>query len=47
MYRVLVSHLNAHTDESPVWTISSSTFESVLAVYQRDQDAFDRGMGAG
>ena len=47
MYRVLVSHLNAHTDESPVWTVSSSTFESVLAVYQRDQDAFDRGMGAG
>ena len=25
----------------------AATFESVLALYQRDQDAFDRGVGAG
>jgi hypothetical protein len=47
LYRLLVAHCNAHTDESPAWKISSSTFESVLAVYQRDQDAVDRGAGAG
>lgn len=47
MYRLLVTHLNAHTDDQPVWQISSSTFESVLAVYSRDQDALDRGVGAG
>jgi hypothetical protein len=47
LYRVFVSHANAHTDENPVWHVSASTFESILAVYQRDQDAFDRGLGAG
>jgi len=47
LYRVFVSHANAHTDENPVWQVSASTFESTLAVYQRDQDAFDRGLGAG
>ena len=45
MYRVMTTHCNAHSDESPVWKISSGTFESVLALYQRDQDAFDRGAG--
>jgi hypothetical protein len=47
LYRVFVAHCSAHTDESPVWQISSATFESALALYQRDQDAFDRGVGAG
>jgi hypothetical protein len=47
MYRLFTTHCNAHTEEQPVWNISSGEFESVLAVYQRDQDAFDRGMGAG
>ena len=47
LYRTFVSHCSAHTDESPVWQISSATFESALALYQRDQDAFDRGVGAG
>ncbi|HEX3658086.1 MAG TPA: hypothetical protein VHV55_20025 [Pirellulales bacterium] len=47
LYRVFVAHCNAYTDEKPSWRISSSTFESALALYQRDQDAFDRGMGAG
>ena len=47
MYRVLVAHCNAHTDQQPVWKIPVSTFESVLAVYSREQDAFDRGLGAG
>ncbi len=47
MYRLLTTHCNAHTEDQPVWQISSATFESVLALYQRDQDAFDRGVGAG
>ena len=47
MYRLFTTHCNAHTEEQPAWKISSATFESVLALYQRDQDAFDRGVGAG
>ncbi len=47
IYRLLVAHCNAHTDDDPVWQISSETFESVLAVGMREQDAFDRGLGAG
>ncbi|MFZ5832066.1 MAG: hypothetical protein ACOY3P_18435 [Planctomycetota bacterium] len=47
MYRLLAAHCNAHSDDQPVWKIGSGTFESVLALYQRDQDAFDRGVGAG
>jgi hypothetical protein len=46
LYRLLVTHTNAHTDEEPAWTISIGTFESVLALYQRDQEAFNRGLGA-
>lgn len=47
IYRLLVNHCNAHTDEKPEWNISPELFESTLAVYLRDQDAFDRGVGAG
>jgi len=47
MYRLLVAHTSAHTDEDPVWQISSETFESTLALYLRDQDAVDRGVRAG
>jgi hypothetical protein len=45
MYRLLVAHCNAHTDEDPAWQISSEMFESTLAVYRREQDALDRGVG--
>jgi hypothetical protein len=47
MYRLFTEHCNAHSDENPVWQITAGTFEATLAVYQRDQDAFDRGVGAG
>jgi len=47
MFRLLVEHGNAHTDENPSWKISSEMFESVLAVYLRDQDQVDRGLRAG
>ena len=45
MYRLLVAHCNAFTDDKPVWTISNELFESTLAIYRRDQDAMDRGVG--
>ncbi len=45
LYRLLVTHTNAHTDKDPAWKISGETFETVLALYRRDQDAFDRGAG--
>jgi hypothetical protein len=47
MYRLFTAHCNAHSDDQPVWEISSGTFESVLALYQRDQTALERGVGAG
>jgi hypothetical protein len=47
MYRLMVAHCNAYTDEAPCWKISSERFESTLALYSRDQDAFDRGLKAG
>jgi hypothetical protein len=46
MYRLLVAHCNAHTEETPVWRIPAPLFESTLSLYRRDQDAFDRGVGA-
>ena len=46
LYRLLTAHCNAHTEQEPSWRISAPVFESTLAVYLRDQDAADRGMGA-
>jgi hypothetical protein len=47
LYRLLVAHCNAHTDDQPVWQISPETFEATLAVYRHDQGAVDRGLQAG
>ncbi len=47
MYRLFVAHCNAYTDDAPGWKISPERFETVLALYGRDQDAFDRGVRAG
>lgn len=47
MYRLLVAHSNAYTDDAPSWKISSEMLESVYATTIRDQEAFDRGMKAG
>ncbi len=47
LYRLLVDHCNKHTDEQPEWRISRETLQSNLAVYQRELEAFDRGMGTG
>jgi hypothetical protein len=46
MYRVLAAHVAAHAEEQPAWQIQPATFESVLAVYRRELDAADRGVGA-
>ncbi len=47
LHRLLVQHCNSHLDSKPGWKIDLTTFESTLAVDLRDQDAFDRGVGAG
>ncbi|HEY2414710.1 MAG TPA: hypothetical protein VGI40_20865 [Pirellulaceae bacterium] len=47
LYTLIASQCNAHTDQQPVWTIAPTLFESTLALSLRDQDAFDRGVGAG
>ena len=44
LYRLLVAHCHSHTDEQAVYTISPERFESELALFRRDQDAFDRGL---
>jgi hypothetical protein len=44
LYRLLVAHCHSHTDEQPVWRIPLERFERELAVFRRDQDAFDRGL---
>ncbi len=46
MYRLLAAHCNAHSEQQPVWGIGAATFESTLAVYLRELDASDRGVGA-
>ncbi len=47
LYRLLVAHCHAHTDDNPRWKIAPETFEATLAVYRRDQDAADRGLQVG
>lgn len=47
LYRVLVEHCHRYTDEHPSWKISRETLQSTLALYLRDLEAFDRGLGTG
>ena len=47
LYRLMVAHCHAHTDDKPVWRVPVETFEATLAVYRRDQDAADRGLQVG
>jgi len=46
MYRLITAHCNAHSEQQPAWQIGPGTFESTLAVYLRELDAADRGVGA-
>ncbi|MGI9471171.1 MAG: hypothetical protein ACR2NZ_06555 [Rubripirellula sp.] len=38
LFRVLVEHCNRHTDAQPVYKISGETFESTLALYNRETE---------
>jgi len=44
LYRLLVAHCHAHTAENPVYRIPLERFDTELAVFRRDQDAFYRGL---
>ena len=44
LYRLLVAHCHAHTAENPNYKIPLERFDTELAVFRRDQDAFDRGL---
>jgi hypothetical protein len=46
-HRLLVEHCNRYTEASPRWTIGRETLHAALAVYLRDMEAYDRGMGTG
>jgi hypothetical protein len=47
MHRLFVEHCNRFTEDQPSWKISRETFQSVFAIYQRDLEAYDRGLGTG
>ena len=46
MYRLIVAHCNAHTDDRPVWQIGSEIFEATLALHRRDQEANEHRLTA-
>lgn len=47
LYTLIAAHCNAHTEAEPAWTIGAGLFEATLAVSLKEQDALDRGVGAG
>ncbi|MEX0703167.1 MAG: hypothetical protein WD069_13820 [Planctomycetales bacterium] len=47
LYRVIVDHCHRHTEDEEAWEIRRETLQATLAVYLRDLDAFDRGLGTG
>jgi hypothetical protein len=47
LHRLLVEHCHRYTDESPRWLINRETLQSSLALYMRDLEAYDRGLGTG
>ena len=47
LHRMLVEHCHRYTDESPRWEIGRETLQSTMAVYMRDLEAYDRGLGTG
>lgn len=46
LYRVIMAHCNKHSDAAPAYRIATDTFESELAIYRREQESADRGLGA-
>ncbi|MEC7564557.1 MAG: hypothetical protein VX738_02640 [Planctomycetota bacterium] len=47
LYQLCVDHCNSYTDQSPCYEIDSKTFESTLAVFLHEQNAFEHGVAAG
>jgi hypothetical protein len=47
LYRMIVAHCNRHTSDEPEWQISKDVFQSELAVFNREQTAAAKGLGAG
>lgn len=47
LFRLISTHCNQHTESDPVWRVGPDTFESVLAVYSKEQASIDRGLSVG
>jgi hypothetical protein len=47
LHRLLVDHCHRYTDDHPKWKLGREELQSTLAVYLRDLEAYDRGLGAG
>ncbi|MCL2117613.1 MAG: hypothetical protein FWH27_04195 [Planctomycetaceae bacterium] len=45
LYRVIMAHVNAHSDGEPVWQISPARFETEMALYLNDRRASERNVG--
>ncbi|MCC6491754.1 MAG: hypothetical protein IT424_01895 [Pirellulales bacterium] len=45
LYRLLAAHCQQYVDAAPEWKIAPGTFDTQLALYRRDQQAVDRGLG--
>ncbi len=45
LYRLLVAHCSKYTDEQPNYKISRGTFQTTLAVFEKELAEFDRGTG--
>jgi hypothetical protein len=45
LYRLLVNHCNKYTDENPRWKVDRENLHATMALYQRDLEALDRGLG--
>ena len=45
LYRVIMSHVNAHSDGEQVWQISPTRFETEMALYLNDRRASERNVG--
>ena len=46
LFRLLAAHCQQYADHEPRWQISANTFDTQLALYRRDQQQVDRGLGA-
>ena len=45
LFRCISAHCTKHSDANPEYRIGADTFETELAMYRREQEATDRGLG--